>query len=656
MKYFVIIFFLIFFYSAFAQSSFNNKYFIYFLDKGIKAEQQLNKNSSFYIQAEKMLSNRAIERRRKNINTGENIITFEDIPIYQPYIDSLLKDSVKIVWKLKWLNAVSCYLNESQINKIKKYGFVKSIEEVKKFVSRIYDKSENVELQKLISTNSDYGLSFEEMNLSDIPVAHNLGITGEGVLIGVMDAGFSWINHPAIKNTKVIDTYDFVYKDKDVSNDGDFAHGSSVLSLIAANDTGNMIAPAYNSEFVLAKTEDIRTEKNVEEDNYAAALEWLESIGVDITTASLGYSEFDSGEFSYSYSDMDGKTAVCTKALEIAFQKGIITINSAGNEGSSSWHYITAPADGFNVITVGAVDASNQVTAFSSRGPTFDGRIKPEVVAYGKSNYVADASKNSYKFGDGTSYSTPLVAGMIAQLLSFYPHLTNRQVRKIIIESGDNSQNPDNNRGYGLLSIKRALNFPNLSNNGLTLNKVFFVGNNFYTGSVKIFYKKSNETVFNSADMQLNNTIYNFDFPVYTIGDTINFYFSFNYNNNNIIEPENGTYAFVYGSSNISYLTKIHNEPNPPSNFQLYQNFPNPFNSTTKIKFDIPATKGQLMVNLKIYDTLGRELSEILNEIKYPGSYELIFDAEKYGLASGTYFLKMKVNDFASVIKLIYLK
>ena len=659
MKKYLLIFLVVFSTLNFSQSSENlEKYFIYFTNKGIKLNKSLSKNSLEFAEAEKLLSEKAIKRRIKN-SGDENYITFEDIPVYQPYVDSLIKKNVQIIWKLKWLNAVSCFLNYSQLVELKKYDFIKSIEAVKKFK---LPKDENLidenKTLKSTSLNLDYGSSFDEMSLSDIPVAHNLGITGDGVLIGVLDAGFKWQSHPALKNINVIDKYDFVYKDTDVSNDNDYDHGSSVLSLIAGNSPGNLIAPAYNASFILAKTEDVRTEKNVEEDNYAAALEWMESKGVDITTASLGYSEFDTGQFSYTYSDMDGKTAVTTKALEIAFQKGIITINSAGNEAGNSWHYITAPADGFNVITVGAVDGSNKVASFSSRGSTYDGRIKPEVSAYGVNNLVASAGTNSYKYGSGTSYATPIVAGMAAQLLSVFPHLTNRQVRRIFIESGDSTANPNNDVGYGLLSIKRALVYPNFSNGGITLNKIIIPEEFAFDGSVKIHHKRITENEFRISDMTFDNLVYHFDFTGYSVGDEIQFYFTYNYNNSNITEPNIGFYHSIFGSEDISYATDVPIDPVIPADFKLYQNFPNPFNPSTMISFSIPRSTEYYSVlqniSLKVYDILGRELATLVNENKPAGVYSVQFSMNN--LASGVYFYTLKAGSFTETKKMILLK
>ena len=189
-------------------------------------------------------------------------------------------------------------------------------------------------------------------------------------------------------------------------------HGTYVFSILAGIVDSVLIGPAFNSSFILAKTEDIRSETHIEEDNYAAALIWMENLGVDITTSSLGYNIFDSG-YSYTYADMNGRTTIVTKAAELAFQRGVSTFTSAGNEGNNSWGYILAPADGFNTIAVGAVNDLGNVAGFSSHGPTYDGRIKPEVVAHGVNVYGAvSGTNNGYQFNNGTSAAAPIASGI----------------------------------------------------------------------------------------------------------------------------------------------------------------------------------------------------------------------------------------------------
>ena len=215
----------------------------------------------------------------------------------------------------------------------------------------------------------------------------------------------------------------------------------------------------------------------------------MENLGVDVTSSSLGYNEFDPETYSYTYADMDGKTTIVTKAAELAFQRGVVTITAAGNEGNKKWYYIIAPADGFNTVAVGAVDSDNNIATFSSRGPTYDGRIKPDIVAMGVNVYGASSNgTNLYTYGSGTSSATPIAGGIAALLLSAYPYLTNEQVRSIFHETSDNSENPNNERGYGLLSAAKAISFPNLerSGNNFILHKAFM--DSFSVSNVQLHY------------------------------------------------------------------------------------------------------------------------------------------------------------------------
>ncbi|MDX1701107.1 MAG: S8 family serine peptidase, partial [Melioribacteraceae bacterium] len=432
-------------------------------DKGKYSEKSLSKISDHEIFAEKFLSEKSIERRKKV--RGDRFLAFQDLPIDNSYVLRLQDLGIKIINKLKWFNAVSAYLTDEEVAELTSENFILKVEKVKK-VSGSKPSNKPVVLPKVSSEISstytyNYGSSITQNELSAIPQVHELGISGEGVIIGLLDSGFNWENHVSLKDRKVIAERDFIFNDNETANEegidfsGQHNHGTSVFSILAGFDQSNLIGPAFDAEFLLAKTEYVPTETHSEEDNYAAALEWMDSIGVDITTSSLGYSDgFDKyGEENYTYEDMDGKSTIVTRAAEMAFDRGIVVITSAGNEGNKAWKYITAPGDGFNTLTVGAVSSSNLVVSFSSVGPTFDGRMKPEIVAMGSSLINARASTmDSYSIGSGTSFSAPIVAGVAGMLLSAHPHLTNSQVRSILMESGDNVENPDNERGYGLVS------------------------------------------------------------------------------------------------------------------------------------------------------------------------------------------------------------
>ncbi|MCX7797737.1 MAG: S8 family serine peptidase [Melioribacter sp.] len=656
------------------------KYFVYFKDKGIDKSTLLKKNSSLFIEAEKAITQKAIERRKK-VMGEDNYITYEDLPLSEKYLQQLKNLNVKIIHKLKWLNAVSCYLTDEQFEYVKNLPFVDKIEKVKKLklIRPTYDEEKisiNVNLAKS-SQLLKYGLSYKQNSLSEIPVVHDLGINGRGVLIGLLDTGFRWKNHPALKNIKVIAEKDFIQNDSITENESlkndapnQDRHGTAVLSIIGGYDEGNLIGPAYGSQYILAKTEYVPTETNVEEDNYAAALEWMEAQGVDITSSSLGYNTFDPGNYSYTYKDMNGETTIVAKAVNLAFERGVSTFTAVGNEGNSDWGAkygdnsygkVVSPADAFNIISVGAVDTSNKVVNFSSRGPTYDGRIKPEILAQGANVYFAVAG-GTYAYGNGTSYATPIAAGIAALLKSAYPHLTNYQIRQIILESGDNSSKPNNHRGYGLVSAKKAISFPNLenTNNRFTLNKIFIHPIINTLKPVFIYYKAGNDN-YQKAEMNYDGKLkYKFVFPETLQGKKISFYFIYETNIGQLREPENGTYEFYYGSllihHNVYSVKDTANFEEVHSDYYLYNNYPNPFNRETRIEF---YSVDNAYAELIIYNYLGERIKTVFMGTSLSGRNTFYWNGENEegrNVSSGVYFYVLKVKDKVLAKKMIYAK
>jgi hypothetical protein len=242
---------------------------------------------------------------------------------------------------------------------------------------------------------------------------------------------------------------------------GTGTHGTMTLSTIGGFSSGNLIGPAFNSTYILAKTENTDSETPIEEDNWIAAMEWADSIGVDVTSTSLGYIDFDPPWPSYTWMDMDGNTTVITNGADYAAQIGIVVVNSAGNEGYNSSHNtLGAPADGDSVITAGAVNSDGSRASFSSVGPTVDGRIKPDIMALGSWNVVADPYNDySFTYANGTSFSCPLSAGVAALILSANPSLTPMQVRDAMRNTASQNTNPDNLYGWGILNALAAVNY-----------------------------------------------------------------------------------------------------------------------------------------------------------------------------------------------------
>ncbi len=636
------------------------KFYIYLKDKGVPETGKLNKTSALYLAAEKELTIAAIERRKQVM--GEDYITYEDLPINPSYIKQLESFGVIIENKLKWFNAVTAYLNIDQEKSINSLPYVIRIEKVKSthLVEPINQKESTLQKNANINSTSglNYGPSLNQNALSEIPAVHDLGITGKDVLIGMLDTGFRWKSHPALKNLKILAERDFIQKDDITENQaGDRSdqdsHGTNCLGLMSGYDPGNLIGPAFDASIILAKTEYVPTETKAEEDNYVAALIWMESQGVHITTSSLGYNQFDGGIGDYPWSSFDGKTTITAKALNLSFDRGVTTFTAAGNERNNSWGKLVTPGDALNVITVGAVDFTNRIASFSSPGPTSDGRIKPEVVTMGVSDYVSNTS-GKYNTGNGTSYATPISAGIAGLLKSAWPHLNNQQIRKIFLECGDNTSAPNNDRGWGLVSAKRVVSYPNLKkeSSSYRLNKIFINSDGVSPSTIKLNYRIGNGN-FQSISMNFDGKLkYDYLLPGSADGSLIEFFFTYNNSAGVAVrEPLEKNYKFIYGNMIISNITEPTDDGIIPSNYSLYQNYPNPFNPSTTIKYSITQPG---LVQLKIYNSLGEVVSTIVNEHKHIGNYNVKF--LNYNLASGVYFYRLTINEYSDIKKMLIAK
>ena len=401
------------------------------------------------------LDDASIKRRIKH-NLFEP--TKYDYLINQNYINEIKELDVEVNIQSRWLNAVSIIADIEKINLIKKLPFVKKIEPVFQHTKK---KSIQASANRIFQNrNIEYGFSYDQIEQINCRIPHIAGYFGQGVRVLYIDTGYE-LGHTAYDSLNLIAQYDFVNNDENTANETDQEiadnqddHGTICLSVMAGYAPGNLIGPAFKSEYLLAKTEIMAEEIQQEEDNYVAALEWGESLGADIACASLGYLDW------YSYENLDGNSAVTTMAVDIASNLGVLCINSAGNEGDDPWYYIIAPADADSVISVGAVNRDGTIANFSSRGPTYDGRIKPEVCALGVSAYcVRSNTENDFRTASGTSFSAPLAAGAAAVILSANPEWTNMQLREAMMMTASLSNSPDNIYGYGILNTWAAINY-----------------------------------------------------------------------------------------------------------------------------------------------------------------------------------------------------
>ena len=422
---------------------------IYFKDKGIGPLPNV---------PHEIISVRSISRREK-ILPPNRLVDERDAPLCEHYIESIQRMGVRIRHRSRWLNAVSVFMDDIPDSSIRSLPFVQDIRSVRSY-QRVPLLPERVYYSPGGVTDDTYGLSFNQISQIGVDKLHSLGYSGTGVLICMIDTGFHK-DHISLKNSHVIAERDFVFNDNDTQRDPDNpedfsdSHGTATWSAAAAYDPGELIGPAFGASFILAKTEDLRYEEPIEEDNWIAAVEWADSIGADIISSSLAYTLFDDGS-GYSFDDLDGNTAATTIVADRAAELGIAVIVAAGNYRTTAWGHIGTPADGDSVISVGAVDASGAIASFSSPGPTADGRIKPEVCAQGVSTYCATNASFGYTYKNGTSLSTPLVAGAAALLLETHPSWTGQDIRTAFLNSASQSDYADNDYGWGIIDAFRA--------------------------------------------------------------------------------------------------------------------------------------------------------------------------------------------------------
>ncbi|RLD76420.1 MAG: hypothetical protein DRJ10_13610, partial [Bacteroidetes bacterium] len=350
---------------------------------------------------EAFLSEKAIQRRQKyKIPFTEN-----DLPVNPTYIDSLKNLGLKIVNVSKWFNSLTVYSKDSfLLDTLNKISFVKSVGLNKE--STIKDKETNklnvpIRAEKSTSYDSSdysfYGNSFRQIEMLNGNLLHNEGYKGEGMFIAVLDAGFFRVNElPAFDsiriNNQIVGVFDFVDRDTIVYDAS--SHGMQVLSTMAGNIPGQLVGTAPKANYLLLRTEQTASEYIIEEHNWVVAAEYADSLGVDMINTSLGYNDFDDNSQDHTYADMDGNTAMISIGADIAASKGILVVTSAGNDGASAWKYINAPADADSVLCIGAVTPEEDIAYFSSRGPTSDQRIKPDVCAMGMPSVVSGNNGN----------------------------------------------------------------------------------------------------------------------------------------------------------------------------------------------------------------------------------------------------------------------
>ena len=420
-----------------------------------------NNSQNYFDNPSTMLSQRALDRRTK-----QNIsLDSKDIPIDISFISQIKSVSgITVMAKSKWLNALHIRGSQNVINSLKSFSFVEKIDFANKSLNITSKKSSVSKIKsvnKVLETQTDfaYGSSANQIQMLNGHLLHQQNYTGSGKIIAVMDAGFPGVNtaQPFQRlrdNSQILGGYDFVNRNANFYA-GD-SHGTMVLSCMGGYKENALVGTAPDASYYLFITEDGNSENPVEESYWVEAAEKADSLGVDVINTSLGYFGFDKTAYNHTYGEMDGKTAFMTRGAEIAFSRGMIVVVSAGNEGATVNPHIAVPADGISVLTVGAVSSSRTVTSFSSIGPSFDGRVKPDVMAQGQSAVLSNPS-GSIVTASGTSFSSPIMAGMVASLWQAFPNKTNQEIKDLIVKSSDRFTVPTNQYGYGIPDFSLAL-------------------------------------------------------------------------------------------------------------------------------------------------------------------------------------------------------
>lgn len=438
----ILFLFSFFFTDSFSQT--NNVFRIYFTDKN---------NSPYSLaQPQDFLSQKAIERR----NRYSIAIDERDLPINEVYFDSILNyPGVELLAKSRWFNCITVAGDSVMLNDILTYSFVQNVDRLKTPKKNIPNDKLNIVTEKRFVFDSEnyYGAAFDQIEMHRGHLLHNDGFNGEGMTIAILDAGFPFVNTmPAFSKlyseNRVLGTYNFVKDTVDVYTNTN-GHGSLVLSCMGTELPYEHVGTSPMASYYFFITEDVDSEMPIEEDNWVEAAEMADSAGVDIINTSLGYTRFDDTTLSYTYADMDGNTTFISRGADIAASRGILVVVSAGNNGTDTWFHIGAPGDADSVMTVGAVGADRLYASYSSKGPSSDGDVKPNIAAQGYLSAVVWPGGN-VTLGSGTSFSSPIACGLTACLWQAHPDKNNMQIINAIQVSSSHFSTADSLTGYGI--------------------------------------------------------------------------------------------------------------------------------------------------------------------------------------------------------------
>lgn len=405
---------------------------------------------------ERFLSEKALRRRERQ----HLAVDSTDLPLSKKYINKLTKEGLHVIGGSKWNNTVLIKSTEADLApKLSRFTFVTNCVKVFTAPDSIFlSRTDSVVVDSVAMTETSahrYGRGQHQIEMLNGIKLHDAGFKGEGMLIAIVDGGYMNVNRiDYFKNVKIIGQRDFVYPyTANLYDEAD--HGTMVLSDMGANVEGKFIGTAPHASFVLLRSEDGRTESLAEEDYWAQAVEYADSVGADVLNSSLGYSRFDDKSTNHKYVEQDGKTALISRTASMIAGKGMLLVNSAGNEGMGTWKRTNFPADATDILAVAALSADSVNAKFSSVGPSYDGRVKPDVAAQGVKSTVIDGT-GIITTANGTSFASPITCGMVACLWQALPHKTAIEIMDLVRKSADRASTPDNIYGYGIPDYWKA--------------------------------------------------------------------------------------------------------------------------------------------------------------------------------------------------------
>lgn len=623
---------------------------IIFTDRGYQTQESL---ISALEKAENNLlpANRARRQKVRSVS----LVDEKDLPVSAGYVQAILDQGCRFRTVSRYINAVSVRVPFSKLRILADFPFVAEVRAVAKGRRYEPDIGWNISLSGFPQTAGldelDYGPSYNQLNQINVVAVHDSGYSGEGVLVCLLDTGF-FTDHEALVNQPVLAEWDFINNDPETQNEpGDrwdqHNHGTYTFSTLGGAHDGDLYGPAYGATFIIGKTESVEFEQPIEEDWYVAGLEWADSLGAQVVSTSLGYFDW------YTFADLDGNTAVTTIGVDAAVANGIICVTAAGNERNTSWGHIIAPADADSVIAVGAVNSSGTLATFSSPGPTYDGRIKPEVCARGVETWCAvpaGGQTNVYGGVGGTSLSTPLVGGSCALILEAHPDWTPMQVREALMNTASNAENPNNDYGWGIIDVLAAINY----NFPPTI-----IQRHPLAGTFIAFQDTLQDFWVSAEDYEGDQLLYHWRVDSQEIYSGFDSTFRYQWSETGIATVKVVVEDSHRNSDSTSWTVQIEaatgieipSMNGIPADFSYDGNFPNPFNPTTSFRFDLPQA---IHVHLSVFDLNGRLVKSLINAKLDAGTYVVSFDAS--GLASGIYFSRLLAGDYHATSKLVLTK